>query len=125
MLQVDGMVNEVENFAKGRQGKEGCHRHREQANSLDKENVEAKVNEVKDTISSGSTQAIKEAMAVLNQETMSFSLFYGTSKANFKSFANIAYALVTLSEKPVKPMVPGGCHLLVSIVVYAISQALE
>ena len=59
------------------------------------------------------------------------SLFYGTSKANFKSFANIAYALVTFSvfissrflckEKPVKPMVPGGCHLLVSIVVYAIS----
>ena len=64
-----------------------------------------------------------------------FSLLYGTSKANFESFANIAYALVTFSifmssrflckEKPVKPMVQGGCHLLVSIVVYAISQALE
>ena len=28
MLQVDRMV-EAENFAKGRQGKEGCHRHKE------------------------------------------------------------------------------------------------
>ena len=29
MLQVDRMVNEAENFAKERQGKEGCHRHKE------------------------------------------------------------------------------------------------
>ena len=29
MLQVDRMVNEAENFAKGRQGNEGCHRHKE------------------------------------------------------------------------------------------------
>ena len=37
---------------------------------LDKENVEAKVNEVMDAIFGGSTQAIKDAMAVLNQEIM-------------------------------------------------------
>ena len=79
------MVNKVENFAKGRQGKEGCHRHKltqfctileatkragRQRSQLDKENVEAKVNEVKDAISGGSTQSIKEAMAVLNLEIM-------------------------------------------------------
>uniref|UniRef100_A0A7N2LMC3 Heat shock protein 70 n=1 Tax=Quercus lobata TaxID=97700 RepID=A0A7N2LMC3_QUELO len=27
--KVDRMVNEAENFAKGRQGNEGCHRHKE------------------------------------------------------------------------------------------------
>ncbi|KAK7823717.1 hypothetical protein CFP56_035114 [Quercus suber] len=91
-----------------------------------------------DTLSCNSQSIVNLAnsrMVVFNGIGRSFSLFYGTSKANFKSFANIAYALVTLSvfmssrflckEKPVKPMVPGGCHLLVSIVVYAISQALE
>ena len=41
-----------------------------QCTQLDKENVEAKVSEVKDAISGGSTQAIKDAMAVLNQEIM-------------------------------------------------------
>ena len=29
MLQVDKMIKEVENFAKERQGKEGCHRYKE------------------------------------------------------------------------------------------------
>ena len=37
-----------------------------QCTQLDKENVEAKVNEVKDAICGGSTQAIKDAMAILN-----------------------------------------------------------
>ena len=37
---------------------------------LHKENAKAKVNEVMDAISGGSTQAIKDAMAVLNQEIM-------------------------------------------------------
>ena len=37
---------------------------------VDKEKVEAKVNEVMDAIPGGSTQAIKYAMAVLNQEIM-------------------------------------------------------
>ena len=41
-----------------------------QCSQLDKENVEAKVNEVMDAIFGGSTQAIKDAMAVLNQEIM-------------------------------------------------------
>ena len=41
-----------------------------QCTQLDKENVEAKVSEVKDAISGGSTQAIKDAMAVVNQEIM-------------------------------------------------------
>lgn len=27
--KVDRMVNEAENFAKGRQGNEGCHRHKQ------------------------------------------------------------------------------------------------
>lgn len=35
-----------------------------------KENVEAKLRELKDTVSAGSTQAIKDAMAALNQEVM-------------------------------------------------------
>ena len=35
-----------------------------------KEKVEAKVKELKDAISGGSTQAIKDAMAALNQEVM-------------------------------------------------------
>ena len=41
-----------------------------QCSQLDKENVEAKVNEVMDAIFGGSTQAIKDAMAVLNQEIL-------------------------------------------------------
>ena len=41
-----------------------------QCSQLDKENVEAKVNEVMDAIFGGSTQAIKDAMAVLNQKIM-------------------------------------------------------
>ena len=41
-----------------------------QCSQLDKEKVEAKVNEVMDAIPGGSTQAIKYAMAVLNQEIM-------------------------------------------------------
>lgn len=35
-----------------------------------KEKVESKLTELKDSISSGSTQAIKDAMAALNQEVM-------------------------------------------------------
>lgn len=35
-----------------------------------KEKVEAKLKELKDAMSSGSTQAIKDAMAALNQEVM-------------------------------------------------------
>uniref|UniRef100_A0A7N2N776 Uncharacterized protein n=1 Tax=Quercus lobata TaxID=97700 RepID=A0A7N2N776_QUELO len=42
----------------------------------DKENVEAKVNEVMDAIFGGSTQAIKDAMAVLNQEIMVISITF-------------------------------------------------
>ena len=49
---------------------EATKRARRQSSQLDQENVEAKVNEIKDAISGGSTQAIKEAMAVLNQEIM-------------------------------------------------------
>ena len=41
-----------------------------QCSQLDKENVEDKVNEVMDVIFCGSIQAIKDAMAVLNQEIM-------------------------------------------------------
>ena len=42
-----------------------------QCSQLDKENVEAKVNnDVKDAISGGSTQAVNDAMAVLNQVIM-------------------------------------------------------
>ena len=41
-----------------------------QCSQLHKENAKAKVNEVMDAISGGSTQAIKDAMAVLNQEIM-------------------------------------------------------
>ena len=41
-----------------------------QCSKLDQENVEAKVNDVKDAISGGSTKAINDAMAVLNQVIM-------------------------------------------------------
>ena len=41
-----------------------------QCSQLDKENVEDKVNDVKNAISGGSTQAINDAMAVLNQVIM-------------------------------------------------------
>ena len=82
------MVKEAENFAKGRPRKTGipqtqrikltqfCTKLEEtkragrQCSQLDKENVEAKVNEVMDAIFGGSTQAIKDAMDVLNQEIM-------------------------------------------------------
>ena len=35
-----------------------------------KEKVEAKIQELKDVVAGGSTQAIKDAMAALNQEVM-------------------------------------------------------
>ena len=49
---------------------EATKRDGRQCSKLDQENVEAKVNDVKDAISGGSTKAINDAMAVLNQVIM-------------------------------------------------------
>lgn len=82
------MVNEAEKFAKEDKEKRDAIDTKNQADSIVyqtekqlkefgdkvpagvKETVEAKLGELKDAISGGSTQAIKDAMAALNQEVM-------------------------------------------------------
>ncbi|KAL2503466.1 Heat shock 70 kDa protein 7 [Abeliophyllum distichum] len=86
--EVDRMVNEAEKFAKEDKEKREAIDTKNQAESVVyqtekqlkelgdkvpsavKENVEAKLKELKDAISSGSIQTIKDAMAALNQEVM-------------------------------------------------------
>jgi len=88
MLQVDQMVQEAERFAKDDKEKRDAIDTKNQADSVVyqtekqlkelgekipgevKEKVEAKLQELKDKIGSGSTQEIKDAMAALNQEVM-------------------------------------------------------
>jgi heat shock protein 1/8 len=87
-LQVDRMVKEAEKFAKEDKEKRDAIDTKNQADSVlyqtekqlkelgdkvpgpVKEKVEAKVKELKNAISGGSTQAIKDAMTALNQEVM-------------------------------------------------------
>ena len=82
------MVKEAEKFAKEDKEKRDAIDTKNQADSVMyqiekqlkelgdkvpapvKEKVEAKLKELKDAISSGSTQTIKDAMAALNQEVM-------------------------------------------------------
>jgi hypothetical protein len=82
------MVNEAEKFAKEDKEKRDAIDTKNQADSVVyqtekqlkelgdkvpapvKEKVEAKLGELKDAISGGSTQTIKDAMAALNQEVM-------------------------------------------------------
>ncbi|RYR63592.1 hypothetical protein Ahy_A04g021384 isoform A [Arachis hypogaea] len=86
--EVDRMVKEAEKFAKEDKEKRDAIDTKNQADSVVyqtekqlkelgdkvpgpvKEKVEAKLGELKDAISGGSTQAIKDAMAALNQEVM-------------------------------------------------------
>lgn len=86
--EVDRMVKEAEKFAKEDKEKRDAIDTKNQADSVVyqtekqlkelgdklpapvKGKVEAKLKELKDTISSGSTQTIKDAMAALNQEVM-------------------------------------------------------
>ncbi|KAL2456727.1 Heat shock 70 kDa protein 7 [Abeliophyllum distichum] len=86
--EVDRMVNEAEKFAKEDKEKREAIDTKNQAESVVyqtekqlkelgdkvpsavKENVEAKLKELEDAISSGSIQTIKDAMAALNQEVM-------------------------------------------------------
>ncbi|KAM3734037.1 hypothetical protein ACB098_11G183600 [Castanea mollissima] len=86
--EVDKMVKEAEKFAKEDKEKRDAIDTKNQADSVlyqtekqlkelgdkvpgpVKEKVEAKVKELKDAVSGGSTQAIKDAMAALNQEVM-------------------------------------------------------
>ncbi|KAK7825799.1 stromal 70 kda heat shock-related protein [Quercus suber] len=86
--EVEKMVKEAEKFAKEDKEKRDAIDTKNQADSVlyqtekqlkelgdkvpspVKEKVEAKVKELKDAISGGSTQAIKDAMAALNQEVM-------------------------------------------------------
>ncbi|XP_043722923.1 stromal 70 kDa heat shock-related protein, chloroplastic [Telopea speciosissima] len=86
--EVDRMVKEAEKFAKEDKEKRDAIDTKNQADSVVyqtekqlkelgdkvpapvKEKVEVKLGELKDAISGGSTQAIKDAMATLNQEVM-------------------------------------------------------
>ncbi|XP_076938929.1 stromal 70 kDa heat shock-related protein, chloroplastic-like [Bidens hawaiensis] len=86
--EVERMVNEAEKFAKEDKEKRDAIDTKNQADSVVyqtekqlkelgdkvpapvKEKVEAKLGELKEAISDGSTQAIKDAMAALNQEVM-------------------------------------------------------
>ncbi|KAK6159662.1 hypothetical protein DH2020_003043 [Rehmannia glutinosa] len=80
--EVERMVSEAEKFAKEDKEKRDAIDTKNQADSVvyqtekqlkelgDKEKVEAKLGELKDAISGGSTQAIKDAMTALNQEVM-------------------------------------------------------
>jgi len=88
MLQVDTMVQEAERFAKEDKEKRDAIDTKNQADSVVyqtekqlkelgekipgpvKEKVEAKLQELKEKIASGSTQEIKDTMAALNQEVM-------------------------------------------------------
>ena len=87
-MQVQRMVNEAEKFAKDDKEKRDAIDTKNQADSVVyqtekqlkelgdkvpapvKEKVEAKLGELKEAISGGSTQAIKDAIAALNQEVM-------------------------------------------------------
>ena len=87
-LQVDRLVTEAKKFAKEDKEKRDVVDTKNQADSVlyqtekqlkelgdkvpgpVKEKVEAKVKELKNAISGGSTQAIKDAMTALNQEVM-------------------------------------------------------
>lgn len=87
-MQVDRMVKEAEKFAKEDKEKRDAIDTKNQADSVVyqtekqlkelgdkvpgpvKEKVEAKLQELKDTIAGGSIQAIKDAMTALNQEVM-------------------------------------------------------
>ncbi|XP_076923564.1 stromal 70 kDa heat shock-related protein, chloroplastic-like [Bidens hawaiensis] len=86
--EVERMVNEAEKFAKEDKEKRDAIDTKNQADSVVyqtekqlkelgdkvpapvKEKVEAKLGELKEAISGGSTQAIKDALAALNQEVM-------------------------------------------------------
>ncbi|KAK8984355.1 hypothetical protein V6N11_029670 [Hibiscus sabdariffa] len=88
IIQVDRMVKEAEKFAKEDKEKRDAIDTKNQADSVVyqtekqlkelgdkvpgpvKEKVEAKLQELKDAISGGSTQVIKGAIAALNQEVM-------------------------------------------------------
>jgi len=88
MLQVERMVKEAERFSAEDKEKRDAIDTKNQADSVVyqtekqlkelgekvpgpvKEKVEAKLVELKDAISGGSTQTIKDAMAALNQEVM-------------------------------------------------------
>ena len=87
-MQVERMVKEAETYAKEDKEKRDAIDTKNQADSVVyqtekqlkelgdkvpapvKEKVESKLGELKDAISGGSTQAIKDAMAALNQEVM-------------------------------------------------------
>jgi heat shock protein 1/8 len=87
-MQVERMVSEAERFAKEDKEKRDAIDTKNQADSVVyqtekqlkelgdkvpapvKEKVEAKLGELKEAVSGGSTQAIKDAIAALNQEVM-------------------------------------------------------
>jgi L1 cell adhesion molecule like protein len=88
LLQVERMVEEADKFAKEDKEKRDAIDTKNQADSVVyqtekqlkelgdkvpapvKEKVDVKLQELKDAISGGSTQAMKDAMAALNQEVM-------------------------------------------------------
>ncbi|KAL3638144.1 hypothetical protein CASFOL_018014 [Castilleja foliolosa] len=70
--EVERMVSKAERFSKEDKEKRDAIDTKNQANSVvyQTEKVEAKLGELKEAISGGSTQAIKDAITALNQEVM-------------------------------------------------------
>nr|VDD49501.1 unnamed protein product [Brassica oleracea] len=84
--EVEKMVKEAERFAKDdKQKREAIDTKNQTEKQLEifgekipgemKEKIEAKLQELKDKIGSGSTQEIKDSVAALNQEVMQIGLF--------------------------------------------------